>query len=45
MVLYLVDVQNRRAFRDSCYGVRNVEREASPTSLLAVPHCAYSHRW
>jgi len=42
---FSVDVQNRRTVHYSRICVRDVEREASPTAILAVPYRAHSHRW
>jgi len=39
------DVQNCCAIRHSRLSIRDVEREASPTAVLAIPYCAYSDRW
>ena len=40
-----IDVQNYCAVRHSRLSVRDVEREASPAAVLAIPYCAYSDRW
>lgn len=44
-IVFPVDVQNRRTVRHSRLGVRDIEREASPTTILAVPYSAHSYRW
>ena len=42
---FSTDVQNYRTVRYSCFGICDVEREAWPTAILAVPYGAYPYRW